>query len=482
MTYDEGYWNYIGNSWLRHGLAPYSELVDNKPPGIFLVYGVSNLLFGMNFWFPRLMGILALTASAYFLFRITESWYDARAGVLAMGMFGLASAWKVTGGVYTAQTESFVLLFAMLAFYLLDCGAKVDRRHILWLLASGLCVGIATVFKQVAVLEFAALLYLGRRLLAYSQEGISGTLRPLAWVIAGFLAVHISTLLLLIASGTAPEDYFYCVFNLLFAPGSPTAPDLATRVDGFLRIFKRSEIVVFYPLLVLFFLQRDSFYLRSIPVRALGFWLGMEFLIVNASGNYAAYQVKSLIPSMSVLAALGILAFLDRNSTVNESRSRRFIQLLCAFLLIWMPIYLEPVAAFRNYLRKQSPAITSPEDCRPPYPVPGRAERKALGLWLKRHSNPEDYVFVAGYGATIQAYSERLSPSRYFAGSLPGAAPALRADLALRRPRWIVLPKFPEYEDWVHPALRAVIERYVTENHLFRECMWGYQLYEIKME
>ena len=40
--------------------------------------------------------------------------------------------------------------------------------------------------------------------------------------------------------------------------------------------------------------------------------------------------------------------------------------------------------------------------------------KKLLGLWIRSKTSTSEKLYVAGYGAQIQAYSERVSPSRYF--------------------------------------------------------------------
>ena len=67
ITFDESMWHYIGRNWIRNGLVPYQGGVDNKSPLIFLIFGISDWLFGVNYWFPRLLGI-AVQSTGYLLF------------------------------------------------------------------------------------------------------------------------------------------------------------------------------------------------------------------------------------------------------------------------------------------------------------------------------------------------------------------------------------------------------------------------------
>src|ERR1700681_584745 len=46
FTHEEAMWQYIGRNWLRNGLVPYAGGIDNKSPLIFLIFGISDHLFG----------------------------------------------------------------------------------------------------------------------------------------------------------------------------------------------------------------------------------------------------------------------------------------------------------------------------------------------------------------------------------------------------------------------------------------------------
>jgi hypothetical protein len=65
LSFDEAMWHYIGRNWFRHDLIPYTGGVDNKAPFIFAIFGLSDKLFGLNYWFPRLLGTVVQSAGIY---------------------------------------------------------------------------------------------------------------------------------------------------------------------------------------------------------------------------------------------------------------------------------------------------------------------------------------------------------------------------------------------------------------------------------
>src|SRR6476469_3160588 len=111
FTHEEAMWQYIGRNWFRNGLAPYSGGVDNKSPLIFAIFGLSDKLFGVNFWFPRIIGTFCQSVGLYFVYKIAKHVAGGHAGVFAVTLYGLSLLWKNTGGSYVSFTETYAVMF-----------------------------------------------------------------------------------------------------------------------------------------------------------------------------------------------------------------------------------------------------------------------------------------------------------------------------------------------------------------------------------
>ncbi len=55
---DQGLYHYVGREWFLHGQLPYRDLFEQKTPGIFIVHGVSNVLFCDVSWGIRVWELL----------------------------------------------------------------------------------------------------------------------------------------------------------------------------------------------------------------------------------------------------------------------------------------------------------------------------------------------------------------------------------------------------------------------------------------
>ena len=83
----------------------------------------------------------------------------------------------------------------------------------------------------------------------------------------------------------------------------------------------------------------------------------------------------------------------------------------------------------------------------------------ATGLHIKAISKPKDKVLVAGFGAIVQAYSDRLSPSIYFNVTQTEAAKRRYfADVIQDLPKIIAIPKSDQYKATVQPEIRNFVD------------------------
>lgn len=452
MTYDEGMWNYIGYAWLHFDLAPYIGTLENKPPGIYIIYAISNYFFGINVWFPRLLGIIALTSTGLILYKISRTLINHTAGIITFVIFGLSMSWTALDGFATAHTESFMLFFTSLAFYLimqLPNKASVQTYR-LNLLAAGICLGLAVTFKQIAVATSIAVLfhYLNTyRFIPFKEKNLAV---DLCFSLSGIILGLSIGLFPLIFSGVHLTDYWrYSWLVLLEGPGnSPSS--MGIRLYNSFETWTKPEIALFYPIVYLFFKYRIRFQ-NTIPYAGLAVWALTDFVGANAAGYYYGHQLKQIIPSLSVITGTVIYALFSEDKVHLKSA----IIILCILWLI--PGSYFDAIDFSSKNTKQ----TGP---------------RSVGLWLKENTDTKDYVYVYSRKANIiQAYSERRSPSRYFDLSFvrrSGAQEEISEKLQALKPRWILVEIGQNPPEW----LASVINGWYTTKYAIE----NYSLYERK--
>ena len=166
----------------------------------------------------------------------------------------------------------------------------------------------------------------------------------------------------------------------------------------FLIYFFYSEVILFYPLILVYLFIKKK-------VDWLVLWFMFAFIGVNVVGNYARVDLKDILPAMSLMAAITTAQFIDVYK----------IRMQWVMIIIWIcfsPKLLEPLVTFHEIFKQDSP---DPSDfCHTPYIQPDERACKSIGRWVKANTAPNEKVFVAGYGAAVQVYTERLSPTIYF--------------------------------------------------------------------
>src|ERR1700744_4862213 len=142
LSFDEASWHYIGRNWFRNGLVPYNGGVDNKSPLFFVVFGISDLLFGVNYWFPRVVGTLCQSLGIWYVYKIATHVAGKQAGMLAISFYGLSVLWHGVDGRYVSYDETYDALFIILAFYSFVTSQSKKGYFI-----SGFLAGIAVGFR-----------------------------------------------------------------------------------------------------------------------------------------------------------------------------------------------------------------------------------------------------------------------------------------------------------------------------------------------
>src|ERR1700744_1184743 len=130
LSGDEAMWHYIGRNWFRNGLVPYTGGVDNKSPIFYAIFGLSDKLFGVNYWFPRVLGTACETVGIFYIYKIALKIAGRNAAILAMSFYGLSIMWHAADGRYTSYTETYDGMFSIISFYIC-LNAESKKRYVI---------------------------------------------------------------------------------------------------------------------------------------------------------------------------------------------------------------------------------------------------------------------------------------------------------------------------------------------------------------
>lgn len=390
---DEGIWNYMGHVWIKYDIAPYKGAVENKTPGIFFIYAISNFFFGVNVWFPRLVGIFATVVASRYIYSIGKMLGTSTTGVFSMLFFGLTMAWRFTEGRHPAYTETFMVFFTIISFYyafkMFNSGQPIIPKYVLY---SGLLIGSAIVFKQIAIITTPALFLLLIMREVHIWASLRDNYKTLAIFGIGVLIPNLISLVPLLISGVTIGEYFEGAWLILInEPRFDNPRSFTQMLFAFVKFWKDSKIVYFYPFIILFLILKDNLIKGNIPFMGIVFWMIFDFIGVNASLHYYGHQVKQIIPSFAVASGISLSYLFNLNIFSDPIFLRKKIMVLILIFILWVPIYTHVFG----------------DDTPDTY--------KELGLWIKENTSADDYVYIwAEDRSTSLAYSERRSPSKYF--------------------------------------------------------------------
>jgi len=244
LSADEAMWHYIGRNWFRNGLVPYAGGADNKSPLIFAVFGLSDKLFGVNYWFPRVLGTICQSIGIYYVYRIANHISGKQAGILAISFYGLSVLWHGADGRYVSYTETYEVMFMIVSFYYFVSSAGKKGFFL-----SGFFAAMALGFRLSAGLGILALF------IASFRKGKKAVLMLCLGAVSGALFL----VLLGSIAGINMHDVFVYALADNFGKGSTTDHDIWCRLVQFFNMFFYSEIILFYPLvLAYFFIKRKA--------------------------------------------------------------------------------------------------------------------------------------------------------------------------------------------------------------------------------
>ncbi|MGB4847405.1 MAG: glycosyltransferase family 39 protein [Saprospiraceae bacterium] len=181
MERDEAGFAYIGH-WLLKGKSLYVDIVDNKLPGLYILYGFFTTIFGYNATGVHIGLLIANTVSSVCFYMLMRDLYNRFIAATATAFLLVLLADPNVFG-FAAHATQLLLPFVLGGFYLFWKGIRSGRKSLF--LICGLLLGVAFIIKQQSVVFglVAALLWWPLRILWNKKE--DGRLPFVEWLMLG---------------------------------------------------------------------------------------------------------------------------------------------------------------------------------------------------------------------------------------------------------------------------------------------------------
>ncbi len=444
MNCDEGVWHYVGRIWAQNGIPPYISAVENKTPGIFILYAISYKIFGLNLLFVRLLAMLALVSNALIVYKIANKIYSTETAVFAMYIFGLTNMWGMFSGGFIAHTETFMLFFSTFSIWLLISLENRSNKKVIVFFA-GILMGMSIAFKQIAIMTaFTGILLC---MFYDKNQTFSQRITHAITFVLGIFLITFASILPILLSGGAINDYIDGAWLILLNSGS--SANFSNYFDSFLNTIVLSRIALLFSFLLLIFkfkpLLKDKTFLWLL------LWFVIDFIGVNASGHYYGHQIKQMMPSLSIIIGILFTELLKNISSKQFFRINTQLWMLLIVILLFLP-YGGIRKGLTNFVNRGK-----------------KNQDEKLGLWLRNNTSKNENIYIlGGFYSNILAYSDRTSASKYvntiFLTSKKEKTKLLD-DLSKNKPRYIVECNFDQEKNLMvgSETLEFIKSNYVVE-------------------
>jgi 4-amino-4-deoxy-L-arabinose transferase-like glycosyltransferase len=289
---DESYYS-AGATELLAGGTFYRNVVDHKPPGIYLLYALIYRLAGTyNQFAIHLTLVLAATLTAYFVGRVAQEFFGARTGRWAGMLYAAASVVGPANDFQAANTELFMNLPLVAACWL--CARVWSRGQVsrAEFFAMGFFVGLAVLIRPQAAVALVPM-----AIVFYRRRVSFGRMTLLALGAALPLAIFLVWLLRTNAMADLLTSLAYARFYTSSLPLEVKLANATLKTLFFLAI----DIGLVIPAAA--WILRAGATWKTGGACVLLTWLAASFIAVGAGGRFYPHYFIQVLPPLAVLAA-----------------------------------------------------------------------------------------------------------------------------------------------------------------------------------
>lgn len=401
---DEGIYEVVGMA-LNHCRLLYSQVWDNKPPLLYVVYAIAHADQYTVRLFSLISGILSIIPF-YFLTR--KLFNSDKISLISLSVFVFLFATPFLEG-NIANAENFMLLPIITAAFLVFRTSEIEKKAgKFWLFTAGILLGTAFLFKIVALFDFIAFFVF--LIFYFLPEKLSGR------VFLTFFIKHLHLFIIYLLGFLFPilVTIFYFLMNGILGDfinatffGNIGYVGYANKFiipQGFL-ILK----LIFLIAGVLFILwKRRQF---GHPAGFILLWFLFSLFNALFSGRVWTHYLLVLMPSAVLLLGL----FMDRKAGKLKLLTFGLLLLLVYFSVGYFKIsirtFTNTYSYYQNYLLFlfDKKSVTDYQE----YFDRKVTRDYAIAQFITKTTKPEDNIFIWGNNPQIYVLSNKLPPGKY---------------------------------------------------------------------
>ncbi len=382
INHDESTYILIADA-IRSGKIYFIDVVDTKPIGIFLLFGVFQELFGESIFIIRILTTLWIALTAFLLFKVQIKLGGEKYAPLAGGVIYIFITSIFTYYGISPNTEHFFSLFTIFSLWLLI----LEKKHWYIYLLAGLSLGIGFMIKYVVLFDaFAFALYLAwlayRKQFSFVQLFVKYVLMGI-----GFCLPFGATFIYYSMLGYQDEFLFYTfeVSGRYFVDPHWTAY-FEYLGDAFGR---------FFPVTIWFFYCLFSRKVMSANTKALlSIWSGVVLLFILLPGKFFGHYFIQFMLPFSLMAG----SFFDQRRVFGKFW-QKVLSPPVGFTLLGILFLFSSWFQWKdNYKEPDTP--------------------KEIAAYLKPLLQDEDVIYTGNYQPVVYHLLDKESPTKYIHRSL----------------------------------------------------------------
>lgn len=430
---DEGIYQVIGAA-LQQGSSLYTQIWDNKPPFLYLLYALFN---GEQMSLRLVSIVFGIGALIAFFYLAQKLFGKLRISMIITTVFVVLFGTPLIEG-NIANAENFMLLPIIGAALLVNVAIEKKAplsRYLLFF--SGLLLGFAFMFKTVALFDLLAFVAFLKLVLFASKASMKTILLSVAFFLLGFVLPVCVTLLYFASQGTV-GDFVGAAFGgnvsyvghfntFIFPQGLLILKTIALLLGLGIVVWKRkafSRVSLFITLWLLFsaysafFSQRPYTHYMLVMLPSFCLFIG---LIFQSKKNKHRHTLIGILAGITLLLVVSFPFYGLGKTGAYYGESIAFAT------------GMTDVQSYRSFFDSDTPRDYE------------------VASFIRQHIHPNDQVFIWGDSAQIYYLAKKIPQQKYTVAyhiqENRERLDATQTYLDTQKPRYIVVlseaPQFP---------------------------------------
>jgi len=368
------------------GKTLYVDMIDIKPPGIFLILAGCQAVFGYSIFVIRLLVALWIAATAFMVYKTSELLVKNERASLAAGVIYIffISTWSFFG--ISITPEIFFNLFTISALYIL-----LKKQSPLNYLIAGLLAGLGFIVKYLVIFDFAAFMIFFLILNLRKKETKILVRMIFPYILAG---IGFSLPFGLMNLWYYINGHFDALYNIVYlAPGrypSTFYPwNMLKYILDFLLHFLPIFFFFFYALIYKKLTGPEFTLTKTLCIM----WSGMALIAILIAGKrFGHYTIELMLP-VSLMAGVFFHSEISRPAFLHKPFIRKMGSVILVILILVISMLkLEYV------IRKDIP--------------------REIATYLESRLKTGDDIYTSNYQQIIYYLLKKDSPTKYIHRSL----------------------------------------------------------------